>query len=171
MHNSGETCCRTEVYSLRSLFIPCGTDSARHVYSQAKKHCLSTCHVPGTIVGAEETRRQGSPSPYPPYHGGSIHVRREQTTNQNENKIVVGNSLNSIRNIKPVKGHRQNRAGGGGSSGAAIRRLSEEGSFAQRPQPSEGGTHLTVWRNRQRRKVLRQKPAGHPGTRQAGEWG
>lgn len=74
-------------------------------------------------------------------------MRREQTTNQNENKIVVGSSLNSIRNIKQVKGHRQNRAGGGGSSGVAVRRLSER-SFAQRPQPSEGGSRLTVWRNR-----------------------
>lgn len=106
----------------------------------------TVCYVPGTIVGAEESRRQGSPSPYP--HGGSIHVRREQITNQNENKIVVGSSLNSIRNIKQVKGHRQNRAGGGGSSGVAVRRLSEERSFAQRPQPSEGGSRLTVWRNR-----------------------
>lgn len=65
---------------------------------------MSTYYRPGIIREAEKTRKQDKVL-------ALIEVRGEQVTNQNENKIVLSGSLNSIRKIKQGKWDRQNREG------------------------------------------------------------
>ena len=66
-------------------------------------------------------------------------MRRKQTSSKKQNSLSKQYKENNT-------GYRGQTEQGGKetSSGPRVRRLSEEGSFEQRPEPSEGGSHLRV---------------------------
>lgn len=66
---------------LGNLSIPCGMNSARHIYVHGKEYCLSTYCVLGFNGGAEETRKLDRQSPRP--HRVYIQMKVAQTNNKN----------------------------------------------------------------------------------------